>query len=105
MQQDGQEGRRGIGYVAEAAGCGAGARQPDVLPAHDVRDEVGEDPAVVQLHAGTVGMKGADDPDRDAVPMMPCCAQGLSHALRSEEHTSELQSLMRITYAVFCLKK
>src|SRR3546814_6445015 len=30
------------------------------------------------------------------------------HALRaerSEEHTSELQSLMRITYAVFCLKK
>src|SRR3546814_2051514 len=25
--------------------------------------------------------------------------------LRSEEHTSELQSLMRISYAVFCLKK
>src|SRR3546814_5593065 len=28
-----------------------------------------------------------------------------SNALRSEEHTSELQSLMRISYAVFCLKK
>src|SRR3546814_5944958 len=28
-----------------------------------------------------------------------------SAALRSEEHTSELQSLMRISYAVFCLKK
>src|SRR3546814_7729045 len=27
------------------------------------------------------------------------------HADRSEEHTSELQSLMRISYAVFCLKK
>src|SRR3546814_5074568 len=27
------------------------------------------------------------------------------HAMRSEEHTSELQSLMRISYAVFCLKK
>src|SRR3546814_1927263 len=27
------------------------------------------------------------------------------HRLRSEEHTSELQSLMRISYAVFCLKK
>src|SRR3546814_5640157 len=26
-------------------------------------------------------------------------------ALRSEEHTSELQSLMRISYAVFCIKK
>src|SRR3546814_7031559 len=28
-----------------------------------------------------------------------------AYALRSEEHTSELQSLMRISYAVFCLKK
>src|SRR3546814_2593427 len=28
-----------------------------------------------------------------------------AHATRSEEHTSELQSLMRISYAVFCLKK
>src|SRR3546814_8004244 len=27
------------------------------------------------------------------------------HCYRSEEHTSELQSLMRISYAVFCLKK
>src|SRR3546814_14202601 len=30
---------------------------------------------------------------------------GLGIAARSEEHTSELQSLMRISYAVFCLKK
>src|SRR3546814_4785593 len=28
-----------------------------------------------------------------------------SEQIRSEEHTSELQSLMRISYAVFCLKK
>src|SRR3546814_7664160 len=41
------------------------------------------------------------------------CARGLvmmafallRRPLRSEEHTSELQSLMRISYAVFCLKK
>src|SRR3546814_1533058 len=33
-------------------------------------------------------------------------ADGLiRHHSRSEEHTSELQSLMRISYAVFCLKK
>src|SRR3546814_11256878 len=31
--------------------------------------------------------------------------QGKRHGDRSEEHTSELQSLMRISYAVFCLKK
>src|SRR3546814_2558007 len=30
---------------------------------------------------------------------------GLKPTPRSEEHTSELQSLMRISYAVFCLKK
>src|SRR3546814_4500097 len=33
-----------------------------------------------------------------------CIAEG-AHRVRSEEHTSELQSLMRISYAVFCLKK
>src|SRR3546814_2258243 len=33
-------------------------------------------------------------------------ADAMAHVLaRSEEHTSELQSLMRISYAVFCLKK
>src|SRR3546814_2317579 len=36
---------------------------------------------------------------REAVPTRPLWAR------RSEEHTSELQSLMRISYAVFCLKK
>src|SRR3546814_7402619 len=32
-------------------------------------------------------------------------ADQLADVVRSEEHTSELQSLMRISYAVFCLKK
>src|SRR3546814_1789154 len=35
----------------------------------------------------------------------PQHAMGLLQQGRSEEHTSELQSLMRISYAVFCLKK
>src|SRR3546814_8713363 len=36
----------------------------------------------------------------------PRCKQTpLTHRCRSEEHTSELQSLMRISYAVFCLKE
>src|SRR3546814_9685607 len=39
--------------------------------------------------------------DLDVVGSEPCDRQGD----RSEEHTSELQSLMRISYAVFCLKK
>src|SRR3546814_8711406 len=37
--------------------------------------------------------------DQDAIQYMT------REAIRSEEHTSELQSLMRISYAVFCLKK
>src|SRR3546814_4214721 len=40
---------------------------------------------------------------RSAVPQRP--GAGLLARARSEEHTSELQSLMRISYAVFCLKK
>src|SRR3546814_3728513 len=32
-------------------------------------------------------------------------AKAMGFAFRSEEHTSELQSLMRISYAVFCFKK
>src|SRR3546814_5532083 len=35
-----------------------------------------------------------------------CRVRGMEHVyVRSEAHTSELQSLMRISYAVFCLKK
>src|SRR3546814_5121715 len=48
-------------------------------------------------------------PDRFAdlcEPRCGDCRQRQSHCkLRSEEHTSELQSLMRISYAAFCLKK
>src|SRR3546814_5765601 len=39
------------------------------------------------------------------LPIEGLCSISTSQWLRSEEHTSELQSLMRISYAVFCLKK
>src|SRR3546814_8659331 len=48
------------------------------------------------------------DPAAGAFPAGKCAGHrrpGLSDRRRSEEHTSELQSLMRISYAVFCLKK
>src|SRR3546814_6738757 len=51
------------------------------------------------------------DKDRNAQPATDILGPGrLGHHVvascgRSEEHTSELQSLMRISYAVFCLKK
>src|SRR3546814_8491753 len=48
------------------------------------------------------------DPGRPVVerPEVPVEREAVHrHDIRSEEHTSELQSLMRISYAVFCLKK
>src|SRR3546814_1925663 len=48
--------------------------------------------------AGKSAARTVDAPANGAVGTAPLCA-------RSEEHTSELQSLMRISYAVFCLKK
>src|SRR3546814_6284217 len=50
--------------------------------------------------------EGAQHPPwRPARPGNGDGARRQPHATRSEEHTSELQSLMRISYAVFCLKK
>src|SRR3546814_7859576 len=42
--------------------------------------------------------------DHDVSKPAACLGSG-DRTVRSEEHTSELQSLMRISYAVFCLKK
>src|SRR3546814_9160248 len=43
--------------------------------------------------------------DGDAAGGKPAGDRRARRHVRSEEHTSELQSLMRISYAVFCLKK
>src|SRR3546814_6500592 len=43
--------------------------------------------------------------DCGSVKAAPCSISAQCNAFRSEEHTSELQSLMRNSYAVFCLNK
>src|SRR3546814_3600549 len=48
---------------------------------------------------------GIDDEMRDMDLLRPQFARHRLRDRRSDEHTSELQSLMRISYAVFCLKK
>src|SRR3546814_2802844 len=97
----------------------------DRLLAEQIGDELGAvvivDPEYLQ-HAG-VGQEGAgaalieraelvdilqDGPELNAVAGHQAhgAFDGFKAAeRRSEEHTSELQSLMRISYAVFCLKK
>src|SRR3546814_7381482 len=57
----------------------------------------------VTLEAATETFVGPRPADPAATPLPPMTRS--SDAGRSEEHTSELQSLMRISYAVFCLKK
>src|SRR3546814_5050865 len=49
------------------------------------------------------GFERLSTPLRELVAYYRVAAQ--ANVQRSEEHTSELQSLMRISYAVFCLKK
>src|SRR3546814_3944184 len=78
-------------------GCGKAARDEVTLPR--------------QLGGGGVRLEaldGAIDQRLRVVAPPLLLGEGFGqrvHALRSEEHTSELQSLMRISYAVFCLKK
>src|SRR3546814_9038005 len=59
--------------------------------------------AFVKPDLGQLALSGEDRHlfDRRVEPGAPF----LDMTIRSEEHTSELQSLMRISYAVFCLKK
>src|SRR3546814_7642420 len=64
--------------------------------AHDALDQVGE---IVVQPALQLRGEGLADQFLQRAP----AADG--DGARSEEHTSELQSLMRISYAVFCLKK
>src|SRR3546814_3712322 len=52
---------------------------------------------VEPVYGSETKMKGGDTSGK--------ASSGSRTAARSEEHTSELQSLMRISYAVFCLKK
>src|SRR3546814_9902398 len=68
-------------------------------PAHRRRRE----PRLAGRAAGK-DKRGAGGGEAGSCLRSPCSPRP-SCAGRSEEHTSELQSLMRISYAVFCLKK
>src|SRR3546814_6849954 len=59
-------------------------------------DHVGVGAEIPAARQVALLVRGGQDHHRDPPQML---------VMRSEEHTSELQSLMRISYAVFCLKK
>src|SRR3546814_1673045 len=82
------------------------------------RSSCGTDPACVHIslgarigiRIGTVDLGISDTSVDEAIKGYRCLgvhggSREGSCGSRSEEHTSELQSLMRISYAVFCLKK
>src|SRR3546814_1416958 len=89
-----------MGIVAEAAGETRVAATPTtVVKLIGLGYEV-----AVEAGAG----RASSFPDAayaDAGARIVDRATAWGSAVRSEEHTSELQSLMRISYAVFCLKK
>src|SRR3546814_9136437 len=51
------------------------------------------------------GRQAKEGYEFDTCGITGCNSGSFNESRRSEEHTSELQSLMRISYAVFCLKK
>src|SRR3546814_2639818 len=57
-------------------------------------------PDVILLDLNMPGLSGLE-----TLQLLVQDLPGSNVVIRSEEHTSELQSLMRISYAVFCLKK
>src|SRR3546814_4213223 len=73
-----------------------------------LRPDVVEGERIVVLVDLLAGNFAAQDPGEDVVVVVDHPASLAAIRMRthrSEEHTSELQSLMRISYAVFCLKK
>src|SRR3546814_1535651 len=80
---------------SRAIGFRPGAARPTGRNQRDPGSRVRQD-GVPRL-GGTVAFRGPM-PAESSLP-------SVESATRSEEHTSELQSLMRISYAVFCLKK
>src|SRR3546814_3335948 len=67
----------------------------------------GHSGAVAQIHAAALSALDAEGLDHliHIITQDWPDSLGLDAVVRSEEHTSELQSLMRISYAVFCFKK
>src|SRR3546814_7160283 len=95
-------------HLGEAAGGGAAheIHLPQALLGMDEAERAVEVVLVGRLdphHAVTVAAHGDRCFQRRDANLARRFRQGTAH--RSEEHTSELQSLMRISYAVFCLKK
>src|SRR3546814_2770593 len=68
---------------------------------HGRRTQIGQQRGIEQLAKQIRHVQTCHFARRFQMRVGQCRAQ----ATRSEEHTSELQSLMRISYAVFCLKK
>src|SRR3546814_2631571 len=62
-------------------------------------------PSSAAIIRSCVLTSGGKCPPINLVPCRPLGGALRDTSTRSEEHTSELQSLMRISYAVFCLKK
>src|SRR3546814_5488524 len=131
MRRGGRPGRTGRGRTAAEDGRGRGSGASGRAPWTGLAAPSGKPARVVKAAGAT--KKLLDPPSQTRAPRAQCAPRqgavgasrqdlaeedekalhkvltfpetALECAARSEEHTSELQSLMRISYAVFCLKK
>src|SRR3546814_4493329 len=90
------------GFVMVTAGALA-ERPGDEEQEHRYHDD--QAPAIGEMPDFVIGHRAAPEAASGACACSCGAAFSTSTSVRSEEHTSELQSLMRISYAVFCLKK
>src|SRR3546814_2131363 len=99
----------GSGTIATVPGSGAPATSQSIHASPDTSRSAGQSvPLSTSAWVGTAGLASLLTAPASSLPLATTVFGGGSTgagARRSEEHTSELQSLMRISYAVFCLKK
>src|SRR3546814_1787274 len=84
--------------------------EPAPAPAPAPVESASPEPATPEMADDELNLEAENimQPEAEAVAELtptPVDRPSADRAARSEEHTSELQSLMRISYAVFCLKK
>src|SRR3546814_2698291 len=110
---------RGVGRESETAGIGPATQYPERRPTREYRASASAARGGRLARSGGIfrdvhraqNLRHARIPDHRCDAFVAVLAlrvaidELVGMAARSEEHTSELQSLMRISYAVFCLKK
>src|SRR3546814_7891679 len=99
-----RQGTRYANLIGRFTGPTAVTTSTDPVSAAKAIVEIANSNDKLTIVGGGLGERALSPDEVKALAKTPSLDESRAK-LRSEEHTSELQSLMRISYAVFCLKK